>query len=238
MNMDVSKWIVVEDYYAAPTCATCHMSQTRKQPVTHDVGDRLSWNNRPPVSKKQGWVEGTMGWEERRDLMKDVCQSCHEEGWVENWYIQYDGLVEMYNRKFGEPGVKLMKAAKPLMKGPKFGNKLDFVWFELWHHEGRRARMAASMMGPDITHWDGTYDLGKNFYTEMVPELQELIEHGKHGSAEDKKAAANLEMVLNEVLNSDSHKWFLGKEDPKKAAERKQRQAEFKDRYKKTGGSR
>jgi len=207
------------------------MSATAKQNITHDVGDRLSWNNRPPVSKKQGWVEGTMGWEERRDLMKDVCQSCHEEGWTDNWYTQYDGLVEMYNRKYGEPGVELMKAAKPLIKGPKFSNKIDFIWFELWHHEGRRARMAASMQGPDITHWEGTYDLGKNFYTELVPELRELIEHGKHGSADDKKAAANLEKVLDKVLNSDSHKWFLGKEDPKKAAERKQRQEDFKKRY-------
>jgi len=73
----------------------------------------------------------------------------------------------------------------------------------------------------------------------MVPELRELIVHNmEHGNAGDKKAAANLKKVLDKVLNSDSHKWFLGKEDPKKAAERKQRQAEFKDRYKKTGGSR
>jgi hypothetical protein len=92
--------------------------------------------------------------------------------------------------------------------------------------------MAASMQGPDITHWEGTYDLGKNFYTELVPELKELIEHGNHGSAEDKAAAANLDKVLDEVLNSEPHKWFLGKQDSAKAAARKARQAEFKDRYK------
>lgn len=231
MNMDGSKWVVGEDYYAAPTCATCHMSATRKQDITHNVGDRVSWNNRPPVSKKQGWVAGTASWEDRRDAMKDVCQSCHEEGWVDNWYIQYDGLVEMYNRKYAKPGLALYKAAKPLIPKPKFSSKIDFVWFEIWHHEGRRARMAASMMGPDITHWEGTYDLAKNFYTEYVPELKELIEHGKHGSAEDQAAAANLEKVLHEVLSQESHKWFIGKENPAKAAERKKRQAEFKERY-------
>ncbi|WP_240991592.1 multiheme c-type cytochrome [endosymbiont of Tevnia jerichonana] len=232
MNMDNAKWVVGEDYYVAPTCATCHMSATRKQGITHDVGDRLSWNNRPPVSKKQGWVKGTVGWEDRRDKMKDVCNACHEESWTENWYTQYDGLVDLYNRKYGEPGLKLMKAAKPLIKGPKFSNKIDFIWFELWHHEGRRARMAASMQGPDITHWEGTYDLGKNFYTELVPELKELIEHGKHGSAADKKAAENLAKVLDEVLNMEEHKWFLGKMDPAKAKARKARQEEFKNRYK------
>jgi len=233
LNLDNSKWIAGEDYWLAPTCATCHMSATKNQDITHDVGDRISWDNKPKVSKKKGWKKGTLGWEDRRDNMKDVCQSCHEEDWVEKWYVQYDGLVELYNRKYGKPGVELMKAAKPLMKGPKFSTKLDFVWFELWHHEGRRARMAASMMGPDITHWEGTYDLGKNFYTEFVPELRELIEHGKHGSADDKKAAMNLEKVLDKVLNHDSHKWFLGKEDPAKASERKKRQAEFRKRYSK-----
>jgi hydroxylamine dehydrogenase len=231
MNLESPKWIAGEDYWLAPTCATCHMSATRKQGITHDVGDRISWDNKPKVSKKKGWEKGSLSAEERRDNMKDVCQSCHESDWVNKWYTQYDGLVELYNRKYGKPGVELMKLAAPLMKGPKFSHKLDFVWFELWHHEGRRARMAASMMGPDITHWEGTYDLGKNFYIEFVPELRELIEHGKHGGADDKKAAMALEKKLDEVLNSPSHMWFLGKEDPKKAAERKQRQEDFKKRY-------
>ena len=47
MNLDNAKWIVGEDYSAAPTCATCHMSATKNQRVTHDVGMRISWNNRP-----------------------------------------------------------------------------------------------------------------------------------------------------------------------------------------------
>ncbi len=34
MNLDSAKWIVGEDYDAAPTCATCHMSATRELPVT------------------------------------------------------------------------------------------------------------------------------------------------------------------------------------------------------------
>ncbi len=65
-----------------------------------------------------------------------------------------------------------MKAAKPLLEPIPFANKLDFIWFELWHHEGRRARCGASMMGPDYTDWHGTYELAKNFYSEMVPELE------------------------------------------------------------------
>jgi len=52
MNLDSSKWIVGEDYNAAPTCATCHMSRTKDLPVTHDIGARIAWNLRAPVSAK------------------------------------------------------------------------------------------------------------------------------------------------------------------------------------------
>lgn len=227
MNLDNPKWVVGEDYWAAPTCATCHMSATRKQPITHDVGDRVAISNRPPLSKKQNKGKS---FEDRRKDMKDVCVACHEAGVTDNFFMQYEALIDLYNRKYGRPGIDLMKAAKPLMKGGKFSHKLDWVWFELWHHEGRRARMAASMQGPDITHWEGTYDLAKNFYNEMVPEIRELIEHGKHGSAEDKKAADNLAKVLDKVLNMDEHKWYIGKMDPAEKAARKKRQADFKSR--------
>ena len=50
MALHNEKWVVGEDYSVAPTCATCHMSATKNQRVTHDVGLRISWNNRPEVS--------------------------------------------------------------------------------------------------------------------------------------------------------------------------------------------
>ena len=40
------KWHPGKDYLY-PTCATCHMSATGTQEVTHDVGDRISWTLRP-----------------------------------------------------------------------------------------------------------------------------------------------------------------------------------------------
>jgi formate-dependent nitrite reductase cytochrome c552 subunit len=240
MNLDSAKWIPGEDYNAAPTCATCHISATKNQAVTHDVGMRISWNNRPPVSirpevsdAKMGLPGANVNWEERRKNMKDVCASCHNEEYVDAFYTQYDGLVNLYNEKFAKPGLKLMEAAAPLMNPVKFSSKLDFIWFELWHHEGRRARHAAAMMGPDYTHWHGTYDLAKHFYTEMVPELNELIEKN-HNSSDAAKAdaARNLKNTLDEVLNSEDHRWFLGKEDPEKAAARKKAAEDFKARYK------
>lgn len=159
MNLANPKWIPGEDFFTGPTCSTCHMGATRKQDVNHNVGLRISWNNRPPLSvrpettdAKMGSPSASIGWEERRSNMKDVCSACHTEPYIDNFYVQYDGLIELYQEKFAKPGVALMDAAKPLMKPAKFSNKLDWIWFELWHHEGRRARMGAAMMGPDYTH--------------------------------------------------------------------------------------
>ncbi|MHC5023746.1 MAG: multiheme c-type cytochrome [Planctomycetota bacterium] len=244
MNLDSAKWIVGEDYWSAPTCATCHMSATANQPVTHDVGLRISWNNRPAISVRPEVADASMGlpgadipWQTRRQNMQDVCLSCHNLGWVTNFYVQYDGLVELYNEKFARPGLELYALAKPLMKPVPFGNKLDFIWFEIWHHEGRRARHGASMMGPDFTHWHGTYEVAKHFYSEFVPELEELVEDGlASGDPEKIKAAEALHAKLEQVLASDNHKWFVGQMDPAEAARRKQATQEFKQRYEGGGG--
>lgn len=106
--MDSSKWIVGEDYDAAPTCATCHMSATRELPVTHDVGNRISWTLRPAVSEKIDAKDKALGketksWEARRADMKNVCQACHTKSMIDNFYTQFDSLVVLYNDKFARP---------------------------------------------------------------------------------------------------------------------------------------
>ena len=132
MNLDNPKWIVGVDYDQAPTCVTCHMGATREQDSSHNVGLRISWNNRPPVSQrpekmdaKMGLDSANIGWEERRDSMKDVCTACHTENFVGNFYVQYDGMIEMYNTKYAIPGLALMKLAKPLMNPVKFGKTVN-----------------------------------------------------------------------------------------------------------------
>lgn len=241
MNMENGKWIPGEDYNAAPTCATCHMSATKDLPVTHDIGMRISWNNRPAVSirpelsdKKMGLPGQHVDWKQRRKNMYSVCLSCHNKQYVDNFYVQYDSLIELYNEKFAKPGLKLMAAAKPLLNPVKFSNHLDFVWFEIWHHEGRRARHGAAMMGPDYTHWHGTYEVAKHFYAKLIPELKELVEKNLHSKdAEKVKAAKHLEETINEVLNHSDHRWFLGKMSPEEKKMRDANQKEFTDRYKK-----
>jgi len=244
MNLDAQPWIVGQDYSAAPTCATCHMSATPDQPVTHSIGDRISWTLRPKVSEKidaaelakyeaQGkpLPENFLTWEQRRKNMKNVCLQCHTKDYVNNFYDQYDSQVYLYNDKYGKPGLALMKSLKAnkLISPIPFDDQIEWDYFYLWHHEGRRARMGAAMMGPDYTQWHGNFDLAENFYTKIIPEIKEIIaEARKHGKVQ---AANNVQKELDAILNSPMHKWYIGKSDPKEVAARKEAAKKFRERY-------
>jgi len=171
MNLKSEKWVVGIDYSIAPTCSTCHMSATSKQTLTHDVGARISWTLRPDISKHQE------NWETKRDNMKNVCSACHGTTFVNGHFYQYDATVNLYNDKFAKPSGDIMALIKKnnLLKGKAaFSNKIEWTYYELWHHEGRRARHGASMMGPDYTWWHGFYEVAQHFYFKFLPEAREL----------------------------------------------------------------
>lgn len=88
------------------------------------------------------------------------------------------------------------------------------------------------MMGPDYTHWHGTYEVAKRFYTELIPELEELAE--KYMADEDPQKAEQAQKLMHkieEVLNSTDHKWYLDKMDPEEKTRRQQAAEEFKKQY-------
>jgi hypothetical protein len=246
MNLESSKWVVGEDYFAAPTCATCHMSATKDMPVTHNVGLRIKWNNRPAQLKQAhetdlawGLPSGKITGDMRMGSMKKVCVSCHNVNFTNAFYTQYEAQMQLYSEKWAIPGEKLFKKATDVLKAVKgkeyaaFANKIDYTWFELWHHEGRRVRHAASMQAPDYTQWHGNYDLARNWYGSYVPELKEVIEMGKKSTNKEANMKADeLEKLLHEVQSTDNHKWSVGNEDAAVKAERKQRIEEFDKRYK------
>lgn len=171
MNLNSKSWIVGKDYSAAPTCVTCHMGGTPDHPEpTHDTGTRLSWTLRPAISIHQ------QNWEQKRSAMQEVCQNCHASGLIENFYKQYDDSVNHYNSKFGEPATAIMKKlteSKAISATP-FDTKIKWDYYELWHHEGRAARMGSAMAGPDYTQWHGFYEVAKDFYTNFLPEAEKL----------------------------------------------------------------
>jgi len=234
--MQEKEWVPGKQFEQGPTCTTCHMSATRNLILTHDVGGRISWTLRPPVSEKVDAAAIKSGrqvksWESRRRDMQDVCNSCHATEWVANFYQQYDGAVELYNAKFGGPSTELYQMARSsgLLTQVDFDEEIEYTYFLLWHHEGRRARHGVAMMGPDYTQWHGFFEIAERFYAEFVPQLRELIDHGRRtGKAAD---AARIEIRLDEILNSDMHKWFLGRMSAGELAARKRAAEEFKKRY-------
>jgi hydroxylamine dehydrogenase len=218
MALGSDKWVVGEDYSAAPTCATCHMSATVTSPVHHDVGMRISWNNRDVFSVRPELADARLGlegkhvsWTERRSYMQKVCISCHGLNLVDSTFQQYYAIVALYNDKFAAPGQELYELARPLLRPVQFANELDFIWFELWHDEGRRARHGASMGSAEYSSSRGTYELGKHFYTRFLPKIEELIEKGlASDDATRVEAAGALKAKLDAILATEDHRWFLG----------------------------
>ncbi|MDF1562288.1 MAG: multiheme c-type cytochrome [Deltaproteobacteria bacterium] len=232
LGMESDTWRAGIEYSTGPTCASCHMSAAGDQPVTHDVGERISWTLRPPISTKLNMVifddnmkndlngdkpempavgsemvakdgqkrkvKGTLTWEQRRGKMQDVCQQCHQDGFVEGAYKQFDDVVELYNDKFAKPCKAIIEELIAMKKISKvsFDDHIEWIWWEIWHHEGRRARHGAAMQGPDYTWWHGLYDVAKHFYEKFVPELERVA---------GKKLAKKL--LNKHVYSQPGHEW-------------------------------
>lgn len=238
MNLESDKWVAGIDYSTAPTCATCHMSASPDEPKTHDVGERISWTLRPPISSKinlvrldnghsydipegqtlpeigdkpdhpkakGGTVTEVLTWEDRRSNMEGVCYACHTSEYVDGFYQQFDALVDLYNDKFARPIAAIMKdlKAKEYITPAPFDEKIEWIWWEIWHHEGRRARHGASMSGPDYAWWHGIYEVAKHTYFEFIPELKDTVRK-KDGN--EAFAEALLETHFKPI---DGHAWWF-----------------------------
>ncbi|MDJ0762697.1 MAG: multiheme c-type cytochrome [Myxococcota bacterium] len=195
MHLGEQAWVVGKTYSAAPTCATCHLSATATQQASHNPGKRITWTLRPAISKRQD------KWEQKKLAMQDVCSSCHAPDWIAGHYDQYDAAVHLYNDKFGKPAKQIMDALRQagLLTKTPFDEKIEWTYFYLWHHEGRRARMGASMMAPDYTQWHGFFEIAERFYQELIPEAVELA----HERTE-------VQAVIAKVLAAEPHRWQKG----------------------------
>lgn len=226
MNLDAPKWVLGIDYTQAPTCASCHMSANKNNggKVTHDPGQRISWTNRTPVSlvmdtdehgevvketdptKRRDLIHST--WQEKRTAMTNVCTNCHTENYVQSFYKQYDDFVVNYNEKFAKPGQKIMAVLKEqkLITLKEFDEEIEWTWFYLWHHEGRRARHGASMMAPDYAHWHGMFEVAERFYQKLIPQAREIAH--KAEEAGNTTAGDAVRAVINELLARPEHQWY------------------------------
>lgn len=226
MNLASDSWVLGKDYSQAPTCATCHMSANLRngEKITHDPGERISWTNRPPVSlvmdtdinhqivketdpeKRAVLIVDTA--EAKRGRMKAVCSHCHTPDYINSFYKQYDEFVILYNEKFAKPGQRIIEALRKqeLITKTEFDEEIEWTWFYLWHHEGRRARHGVSMMAPDYTHWHGMYEVAERFYMQLIPEAREIASHAAGQGKTEQANAVNA--VIDEILSRPEHKWF------------------------------
>jgi hypothetical protein len=190
MNLDSSEWILGKDYTVAPNCVTCHAGTTKDLPGTHDYGTRLSYNLRQFVSDP---MEDS---EIKRERMKKVCINCHGPEWINNFYKQFDNTIALFNDYYAKPALEIMNNLKEKNKitSTPFDDEIEWVYFELWHHEGRRARHGAAMMGPDYVQWEGFYEVAHKFYFEFLPLAKELGE----------------EEYVNNLLSQPEHSWIKG----------------------------
>ena len=217
LNMERPKWVAGEDYFDAPTCASCHMSAGGGQSVTHDVGRRLSWDLRAPVSLR------TRGYEKKLEAMQDVCSSCHGQPFIEAFYTQFNDFVLFYNEKFAVPArdIRDLLMKEGILSSADFDERIDWIYWELWHHEGRRARHGAAMSGPDYAWWHGIYEVAKHFYTGLLPEAKEACE--KAGKPEVYE-----QIIAKYIDGRKEHEWYTKGFDPKRVEEMK---AYYKERY-------
>lgn len=166
--------------FRGPTCASCHMSGAGAVLTSHDVTERLSWETQAPLTVRPSEFKpfpAQTNWEVERDKMKAVCMQCHGKTWVNDHYVKLDKVVQEYNDVYYKPAKAALDDlyAKGLLdKTRYFDERLEVEFYELWHHEGRRARMGAAMMAPDYSWWHGFYECKKRF-NNFMEEARQLM---------------------------------------------------------------
>ena len=112
-----------------------------------------------------------------REEMKTVCKLCHSTQWVDNYFIVYDANQIDYNITANFAFQLLQYAWKLGIHNPQ--NKLDeymeFMWYYIWHHDGRRWRAGAAMMGPSFTHWLGIVDAVMDKLGRMISYYELMV---------------------------------------------------------------
>ena len=164
-----------------PTCFTCHMGSINGLNSTHNVSVRLKWNLWAPKSFERNGKNETAGWawwnnkkvirgnpkagniqgaDAARSEMKQVCSSCHDATFTNNYFKRVDADVKLYNQ-YRDMATKMYKELKDkgLIKKDVWSDPFFKLMYYAWHHDGRRMRHGAAMGSPDFAHWHGVFQV-------------------------------------------------------------------------------
>ncbi len=208
--------------FNTPTCATCHMSAALPGvKSTHNVSERLAWETQSPYSHRTSEYWGGISWEKKRENMLAVCKQCHSSSFAEKYMLiadlnvlQYNEIyrtITEYTKKFAEQGLVYTKEFTfkntNLTIWPKEGydEEPEHLTYRTWHHEGRRFRHGAIMMGADFTQWHGIWDLQEN----LVKLMNYAAEHGIQEAKEWLKTKSPEKFFLYPIYDVPGNPWGI-----------------------------
>jgi hydroxylamine dehydrogenase len=137
-----------------PTCATCHMSGINGQKVTHDPSERLSYYLADPITKPRP------NHDRGQAAMKQICTQCHAPALIDRVYAEAEKVVATTNQRVQTASDIMTSLRKDgVLSGTPFSQPIDFVYFDLWHYDGRTSKHGAFMGGADFIQWHGNYPM-------------------------------------------------------------------------------
>ena len=206
-----------------PVCTTCHMDGTPTQPMTHNVSARLAWESQAPWSYRTVWDEEHLGtWQKKRERMKDVCSNCHAPDFVDEYFLEADLANLQYNeirREFVRWNKKLY--AEGLMSTWKANGKQwtspvldgydevpEVKKYYAWHHEGRRFRHGAEMMGADYTQWHGIWEIQH----DLIEMINWAAEHGDKEAEMWQRSTSPTKVIPYKLYDVPGNVWGINTE--------------------------
>jgi hypothetical protein len=156
-----------------PTCATCHMSGINGLKVTHDPSDRLSYYLADVITKPRPNKEHAQA------AMKQVCNQCHAKTLIDRVFTEGEAVIANTNQQVQAAGDIIAGLKKDGLLNPApFSQPLDFLYFDLWHYDGRTSKHGAFMGGADFVQWHGNYPMLSKM-VELKAQAEEL--RRRHG---------------------------------------------------------
>ena len=171
LNLDAPpKTLTTRDMFV-PTCATCHMSGIDGLGVTHDPSERLSYYLANAITGKRP------NYAQAQAKMKQICSQCHTPPLIDRVYGQAEQIVQSTNQRV-QAAQDLVNGLRKdgVLTGAPFSQPIDFVYFDLWHYDGRTSKHGAFMGGADFVQWHGNYPM-----MQKMVELKSMADAMRQG---------------------------------------------------------
>ena len=174
LNLDAPPGTLTTRDMFIPTCATCHMSGINGVGVTHDPSERLSYYLANAISERRPNYAAAQA------KMKLICSQCHTPSIPDRVYTQAEQVVQSTNNKVRAAQDIVTALRKDgVVSGAPFSQPIDFVYFDLWHYDGRTSKHGAFMGGADFVQWHGNYPILQKTVELKAMSTELRKEHGK-----------------------------------------------------------